>query len=168
MVRTKWNQRGQLGAVCFYLRNEFGKYLAVSRKDNHNDFGSPGGKVDNGETPEQAVVREVLEETGVVVDPVSLELLYDALCFGRTDFNTGYYTGRVTGELSTKEAGVVAWVTYTQLTYGSFGNTTSKFLDHIGEPDNVCRFCHHVYDCHDEKWGCKVAKCCCNPSYGTL
>lgn len=37
----------------------------------------PGGKVEEGETPEAALVRELAEELGVVVDPAALE----AACF---------------------------------------------------------------------------------------
>lgn len=49
-----------------------GKILLVKRnepevKGAHLKWEFPGGKVDFGETPEQAVVREIREETGVTV-----------------------------------------------------------------------------------------------------
>ena len=42
--------------------------LGVSRKDNHELFGLPGGKVDPGEDTYTAMKREVFEETGLIVD----------------------------------------------------------------------------------------------------
>jgi 8-oxo-dGTP pyrophosphatase MutT (NUDIX family) len=44
-----------------------GKILSVSRKNNHQDLGLPGGKIEPGETPVEALHREVLEETGISV-----------------------------------------------------------------------------------------------------
>ncbi len=42
-----------------------GKWLLTKHKDRGLEF--PGGKVEEGETPEEAAKREVLEETGGVV-----------------------------------------------------------------------------------------------------
>ncbi len=51
--------------VLIVLLNDNGEVLAVSRKTDHNDFGLVGGKVDEGESIEDAAFRETLEETGL-------------------------------------------------------------------------------------------------------
>jgi ADP-ribose pyrophosphatase YjhB (NUDIX family) len=48
------------------VQNERGEALLVRRADDGR-WAMPGGWVDPGETPEQAVVREVAEETGLRV-----------------------------------------------------------------------------------------------------
>lgn len=54
-------------AVCGILPIIGDFFLSVSRKDDPNKIGFIGGKIDEGENPEQALIREVLEETGLHV-----------------------------------------------------------------------------------------------------
>lgn len=56
------------------IRDELGRVLVV-RKRGTSCFMLPGGKIESGETPAQAGVRELLEEVGAVLDPASLVLL---------------------------------------------------------------------------------------------
>jgi mutator protein MutT len=51
------------------VRNEQGDVLLQRRSDN-GQWGLPGGVTDPNESPAQAVVREVYEETGLIVRPV--------------------------------------------------------------------------------------------------
>ncbi|SRR6266496_1833046 len=58
---------GKQTARAIIFNNE-GKLLMIERhKDGEHYFVLPGGHVDRGETPEQAVVRETAEETGLRV-----------------------------------------------------------------------------------------------------
>lgn len=55
--------------VIAIVQNEDREVLSLRRAKGEQDgvvWGFPGGKVDDGETLEQAVVRETAEETGVV------------------------------------------------------------------------------------------------------
>jgi 8-oxo-dGTP diphosphatase len=108
-------------AACVLLQKD-GLILAVSRKSNSDDFGMPGGKVDSGETVEQAARRELKEETGL--DAGTLRKLYSGACESETPgliyWTTTYVAEDFEGELRTREKGVVKWVRPVVLLRGTF------------------------------------------------
>ena len=100
------------------LINEEGLVLGVSRKDNHNDFGLPGGKMDpeDDNDPKVTAIRECKEETGL--DISQLELIFAIHKSG----NMGYtYLAKYSGEIEHDEPHVVKWVPFQVLINGSFG-----------------------------------------------
>ena len=110
-------------AVCALIfRGD--KILAVSRKDNPNDFGLIGGKVEEGETLPHALQREIYEETG-------LDIIKGKLVFSRFDdgFTCYTYLCDVEGNVKTSEAGVVKEVTWDDLFNGSFGEYNRKLYN---------------------------------------
>jgi len=58
-------------SVAALIRNEAGQILFLVRSDN-GLWDLPAGAIDPGETPAQAVVREVREETGLIVEPTAV------------------------------------------------------------------------------------------------
>lgn len=118
-------------AVCALVVREDGKVLGVSRKDDSDDFGLPGGKVEAGESLEASVRRELYEETGLrtgsLVGGVSV---FEAESHG---FWCHTFWLCVEGEhpvipegneLPTDpdaEAGVIEWVDAEDLVGGTFG-----------------------------------------------
>jgi 8-oxo-dGTP pyrophosphatase MutT (NUDIX family) len=113
-------------AVCALIFREEYKILAVSRKDDPTQFGLIGGKVDEGETPEEALIRETKEETGL--DITKYEKIFE-----RTDgdFKCTTYLCEVDGEIQTTEKGVVKEVGWTELLSGPFGVYNRQLLDHM-------------------------------------
>jgi 8-oxo-dGTP diphosphatase len=120
-------------AVCLLLQREDGKILAVSRKEDRTKFGLPGGKVDPGETEEEALAREVREETGLRIS--SPRLLLSRVCRGETDYvSKAYYAAEVEGELGTNEPIDIRWVDAATLMEGPFGEFNEHLFRHVGIP----------------------------------
>lgn len=108
-------------AVQVVLLNDKGEVLAVSRKDNHRDFGLIGGKVDPEDADEiSAAIREAKEETGL--DISNLRLIFSM----HKDGYMGYtYLADWSGEINYTEPHVVKWTAWQDVNLGSFGRWNS-------------------------------------------
>ena len=63
-------------AVSALVRNTEGNCLLVRTHWRSDTWELPGGQVEEGEAPDEAVRREVLEETGIAIRPISVTGIY--------------------------------------------------------------------------------------------
>lgn len=72
--------------------------IAIFHKKNKNEYKLPGGGIDEGETPEEAFKREVLEETGSKIKDLQLIGITEELKSFDNFQQTSYvYTAKVVG-----------------------------------------------------------------------
>ena len=115
-------------AVCILIERE-GKVLAVSRKNNPEAFGLPGGKVEPGESLEEAASRELQEETGLILN--NPRSVFKRMPDPKDPYLCTTFVGDISGEISTQEKGIVAWVTWDNLISGPFGDYNDNLYKYL-------------------------------------
>src|SRR3982750_2227707 len=104
-----------LPGVAAIVRDAEGRVLFMRRADDGR-WGLPAGAVDPGESPAEAIVREVREETGLVVRPARV-----AGVFGGVRFRHRYPNG--------DEAEYVAVVFDCEVSGGELASRDGEALD---------------------------------------
>lgn len=77
------------GGAAVLILDEKHNCLAISRGSDKKDWNLPGGYAEPGEEPIQVAVRELHEETGIIVTPSNLEHIYthrDTAVFSAKDY----------------------------------------------------------------------------------
>lgn len=116
-------------SVCVViLRND--AVLAVSRRDDHSQYGFPGGKLEPGESPEAGAVRETKEETGLDVDMTALQHLYDGKVKDR--LVRTFLAPDPGGDVVQSPEGVVVWVGWHSLVTGPFAAYNAAVRQALG------------------------------------
>lgn len=88
------NNNVKIDHVCAVITTyNSGGLIVVSRKGGeYGRLGMPGGKVEEGETPLQAIIREIEEEVGIIVcNPDDLFLAYT----GPASLDDGYQENKI-------------------------------------------------------------------------
>lgn len=110
------------------LINPEGLILGVSRKDDHNDFGLIGGKMDpqDDNDPINTAIREAREETGLEI--YNLRLVF---AIHKEGFMGYTYLADYKGEINHNEPHVVKWLPMERLVLGSFGKYNKMVSDSL-------------------------------------
>lgn len=116
------------------IKNDQQQFLICLRGDNvhqANKWEFPGGKVELGETAEQAMCREVKEEVGLIV--LNGELL-QSKCFDYGDKQLHlhfYLVDKFKGKATGMEGQPVKWVMKNELALYSFPEANQSIIDSL-------------------------------------
>lgn len=125
-----------MGVALAIIEVKENQIVMVSRKDNHSSFGLPGGKMDGNETPYQAMVREVYEETGLTVNHA---FLLDSRYYMGDMVHCFYVTDLAEGEFKLKQEpnGGIVKVDYFSEVYSAL----ASYAEYNKEMANLaCKF----------------------------
>lgn len=107
----------------------------AAQRGNHGELAHkwefPGGKIESGETPEQALIREIQEELDTTIEITSLlatvEYEYETFSISLH----GFFCRIVSGNLLLKEHEASRWLSVEELRIIDFGGADAELVQSI-------------------------------------
>ncbi|MGM0422390.1 MAG: NUDIX hydrolase [Pseudomonadota bacterium] len=140
----------RVGAFVICMAKD--RILMLKPKDGQGLWELPGGGLDDGESPKQAVLRETYEETGFDLSNCDLKRIHEQQvyqhvaeqdCFWNYDQIYFLMTGddlencAFSGPRETPEQGQMAWISKEELQNLPMKNTTAKAMHDLGYIDKA-------------------------------
>jgi len=127
--------RSNLKNICYIINDKDEILLQYKRKGfGIGKWNGPGGKVEPGETSEQAVIREVKEETGLdIIKPEKMAEL-DLYFIGKEEWNQAadvYVVKNYSGKITESDEGELKWFKIKELPYDKMWDDDPHWLPNI-------------------------------------
>jgi 8-oxo-dGTP diphosphatase len=131
--------KGPITVVAAVIRNAHGHILIARRPDSHAVAGGlwefPGGKVEAGESPEEALRREIKEEIGIEIEVKNLiNVVSHVYALPSAQLHIlliGYFADFVGGNLQLNDVAEVEWVSQNQRPMHQFAPADVPFLEKV-------------------------------------
>lgn len=123
-----------IATVCFFIKDDQVLLVEIEYPDGRKLWNGIGGKVDNDESPIDAVIREIGEETKLIVDKANVIQKH---VFIEGDFELHIFvTSQWLGEPVARDPTLkrFKWFTFNEVPYKNMHNKNDEWLPAVLEP----------------------------------
>lgn len=138
----------RLGTLCYAVRNQHVLLIHRARDPHRGLWVAPGGKLEAGESPHEGVIREMREETGLLISNPQLRGVVTEIS-ARPDYQWLLFlfrADRFEGTLRATPEGELAWVSLADMPCLPMPESDATWYADIIAPDGRLFIAKYIYD----------------------